>query len=82
MPEDSATAAPALVRSIGPTEQDEQLTTIESRYLTLAKQDSDRIFNVALVEIIKGHGHDPEDGRKYGFVDDERGKLILRIGSA
>lgn len=70
---------PALVGSIAPSAVDEDLTTVEAKYLGLVKADSDRVFQAGLVEIISAHGHNAQDGRNYQFVDNERGKLILRI---
>lgn len=72
-------SGPALVRDLNPAAFDEPLTQVEAGYLGLAKQDSDRQFGIVLQSIIRGHGHNPEDGRNYNFVNDDHGKLILRI---
>lgn len=73
-------SGPTLVRDLGPAAAfDEPLTKIEAGYLSLAKLDSDRQFGAVLQTIIREHGHNPEDGRNYNFVNDDQGKLILRI---
>lgn len=84
MDQDSAPeSAPARVAgSISPVVADEQLSPVEGNYLRLAKADADRALAEALGFIIRAHGHDQGDGRRYNFVDDDHGRLSLRISAA
>ena len=82
MPE--STAHPAIDP---PAVADEPLSEIETRLLTLAhneanrlRADADKAFGEQMAFLVRAHGHNPNDGRNYTFGT-EAGAMFLRIAS-